>query len=129
MEEGMKIALTVWGNRISPVFDAARTLLVAEIRDKQIAHKSYQAFSPEDSQVLTANLKSQGLSVLICGAITNTPATQITDQGIKLLSFVTGNAMDILNSFAGRQSLEQEHMMPGCDTAPTKSNGAHPPTP
>jgi len=28
---GRKIAVTVWGQRVSPVFDSASTLLIAEI--------------------------------------------------------------------------------------------------
>ncbi|MCG8565130.1 MAG: dinitrogenase iron-molybdenum cofactor biosynthesis domain-containing protein [Desulfobacterales bacterium] len=113
----MKIALTVWGNRISPVFDAARTLLVAEIQNKQITNKTYIGFSPDSPQDLIETLKDMGISVMICGAISNTPAGLITEKGIKLLSFVTGNAASVLDSFAGRQELEKRHLMPGCSKA------------
>ena len=32
----MKVAITVWGNRISPVFDSAQTILLAEIEQGKI---------------------------------------------------------------------------------------------
>ena len=35
----MKVAITVWGNRISPVFDSAQTVLLAELLDKQVVDK------------------------------------------------------------------------------------------
>ena len=112
----MKIALTVWGNRISPVFDAARTLLVAKIQDKQIMDKTYIGIEPGNSQELLETLEKMEIHTLICGAISNTPATVITDHGIKLFSFVTGNALSVLDSFAGRQALDKKHMMPGCSS-------------
>ena len=40
----MKVALTAWGDRISPVFDSAHTLLIAEIKNKQIISKHYESF-------------------------------------------------------------------------------------
>ena len=43
----MKIAITIWGNRISPVFDAARTLLVARIENRTILKKRYIPFNPD----------------------------------------------------------------------------------
>ncbi len=122
----MKIALTVWGNRISPVFDAARTLLVAEIQDKQIKNKTYIGIDPGNSQTLLETLEKMEVGTLICGAISKAPATLITGHKIQLFSFVTGNALSVLDSFAGRQVLEKKHMMPGCSsqyghTAPPSS--------
>ncbi len=110
----MKIAITAWGNRISPVFDSARTLLIARIEDQTIKSKTYKAFKPEDIPELAALLKRMGVSTLICGAISTKPADKIVENHISLISFVSGNAMDILNSFASRSTIDQTHMMPGC---------------
>ena len=35
----MKIAITVWGNRISPVFDSAQTILLAHIESGKIVEQ------------------------------------------------------------------------------------------
>jgi predicted Fe-Mo cluster-binding NifX family protein len=40
----MKIAITTWGNRVSPVFDAAKTLLIADIENQSIHSKKYEVF-------------------------------------------------------------------------------------
>ncbi len=45
----MKIALTVWGNRISPVFDSAQTLLVAQIKNDKVIKKSYERFDSDSA--------------------------------------------------------------------------------
>jgi predicted Fe-Mo cluster-binding NifX family protein len=109
----VKMAVTVWGNRISPVFDAARTLLVAEVADKKISGQYYTAFDPESPVELVNTLKKHQITLLVCGAISKTPADLITDQHIHLISFVTGNARQFLDSFAQDRTVETKHMMPG----------------
>jgi predicted Fe-Mo cluster-binding NifX family protein len=110
---GMKIALTVWGNRISPVFDAAQTLLVVEIKDNKIIKKSYESFD-SDTMHLPGNLKKMGISVLICGAISRMPANIIASSGIQLIAFVTGNAAQILNLYLNNNPVPLSCFMPGC---------------
>ncbi len=110
----MKLAITIWGNRVSPVFDAAGTLLVAHIENRMILRKDYTSFNPEASADFIRLLKQMQVSVLICGAISTKPADLIVENDIKLISFVTGNAMDFLENFARKQTISKAFMMPGC---------------
>lgn len=113
----MKIAITTWGNRVSPVFDSARTLLIADVADQAVKEMSYEAFTPDNLADLAALLNKNQVSTLICGAISTRPANTIVDKKIRLISFVSGNAMDILNTFARRNTIDQTFMMPGCSLA------------
>lgn len=110
----MKIAITIWGNRISPVFDAAATLLVAHIENRMVIKKSYTSFDPGTPFDLLKLLKKMQVSVLICGAISTKPADLIVNNDIKLISFVTGNALKLIENFARKQTIEKSYMMPGC---------------
>ncbi len=110
----MKLAITIWGNRVSPVFDAAGKLLVAEIKNRMIIKKSYTSFNPETPSELIKTLKKMDVSVLICGAISTKPADLIVESDIKLISFVTGNALKLLDNIANKQTIEKTFMMPGC---------------
>ena len=110
----LKIAITVWGNRISPVFDAAGTLLVAEIESHQIRHRQYLSFNPRSPLDLTRVLKKLDIDILVCGAISTKPANLIVSKDIKLISFVTGNVQQLLETFAKKQAIEKNFMMPGC---------------
>jgi len=110
----LKIAITVWGNRISPVFDAASTLFIAHIENRTIIKKSYTSFNPTVPSDLVKLLKKMQVSVLICGAISTKPADLIVENDIKLISFVTGNALKLLDNFARKQTIEKTFMMPGC---------------
>jgi predicted Fe-Mo cluster-binding NifX family protein len=109
----VKLAVTVWGNRISPVFDAASTLLVAEITDKKISGQHYTAFDPQSPTDLIHTLKKNHVTTLVCGAISKTPASLILDQHIHLIPFVTGNVRQFLDSFALNQTVEKKYRMPG----------------
>jgi len=109
----VKLAVTVWGNRISPVFDAASTLLVAEIKDRKITRLYYTAFDPQSPADLISTLKKNHVSILVCGAISKPPASLILDQHIHLISLVTGNVRHFLDSFSQKQTVEKQYRMPG----------------
>ncbi len=87
----MKVVLTIWENRISPVFDAAHKLLVAEIEGSKVISRHYESFNPELTSRLAGRLVELDIAVLICGAISELPATIIELGGIKLIPFIAGN--------------------------------------
>lgn len=108
----MKVALTVWGNRISPVFDSAQTLLVAEIINDKVVNKSFEPFDSNSSD-LPENLNKMDVSVLICGAISERPASIIASSEIKLIPFVTGTPGQILDLYLSNKPASVSHFMPG----------------
>ena len=110
----MKIAVTVWDERISPVFDSAHTLLIADIKDKKIKNISYESFNPQLEARLTEKLSHQGIEVLICGAISQAHSTLIEACAIRLISFIGGNVNEILESYAKGNPLAPTFLMPGC---------------
>jgi len=110
----MRVAVTVWDERISPVFDASRRLLIADIQDKRVADKSYVVFDPGQPSNLAETLLTLGVPVLICGAISQEPATIVTDGGITLIPFITGRVDRVLEAYARGASLEPAFVMPGC---------------
>ena len=110
----MKVAVTVWEERISPVFDASRRLLIAKIEDLRITDRSYVIFDPEMPSNLTKILSELDVPVLICGAVSQVPATIITNGGIKLIPFITGEVNRVLEAYALGNSLSPSFVMPGC---------------
>ncbi len=110
----MKMALTVWENRISPVFDTDRMLLVVEIDNTQIINKHYEPFYPEFPLRLAAMLAEMDVAVLICGAILEMPANILEANGIKLISFITGDYDEVIDAYAKNVSIMPAFLMPGC---------------
>lgn len=112
----LKIAVTIWGNRISPVFDASANLLVADIENNIVMNKTFKAISPDTPETLVSLLRHMGVTVLICGAISEKASGTIVENKIKLISFITGNTDRFLESFAHKKGIEKVFMMPGCST-------------
>lgn len=119
----MKVALTAWENRISPVFDAARTLLIADIENGEIVNRRYDSLFPEMSARLAARLKDLGVEVLICGAISQLPAAVIEAGGVQLIPFIGGNIEDVLTSYAKGTQIVSVFSMPGCGGRQRRQRG------
>ncbi|BDD85820.1 NifB/NifX family molybdenum-iron cluster-binding protein [Desulfofustis limnaeus] len=109
----MKVAMTVWGNRVSPVFDSAQTILLAEIKDSTVTWEQREFIAGQIPTRLARMLVDRGIDTLICGAISEQPASIIEAAGIKLVSFVSGNAAHLLEACA--RGISTDHFkMPGC---------------
>jgi predicted Fe-Mo cluster-binding NifX family protein len=110
----MKVALTAWDDRISPVFDSAKKLLIAEIKEAKVINKHYESFNTERTFQLVTVLNNLGIDVLICGAISETPSNIIEAGGIKLIPFIGGNIEQVLDSYAKGLQIVPTFLMPGC---------------
>ena len=110
----MRIGVTVWGNIISPVFDVASTLLVADVHAGRIVHQERMRLYPGSPVHQVETLRQAGVQVLICGAVSEVPANMIEGAGIRLIPFITGQVDDILQAYLRRELPAPGYMMPGC---------------
>ena len=110
----MKIAVTVWEDRVSPVFDSSRKLLIADIVNEQVIGRLLRPFNPEPVSRLGDLLCTLQIEVLICGAISQPPSDIIESSGVKLISFIGGKTNDILETFSKGGPIVPEFLMPGC---------------
>ncbi len=108
------IALAVWGDILSPVFDAARTVLIANIEDGNIRSTRAEALGPEQPYSRASRLSEWGVEVLICGAISTDFARMLERSGIELIGFVSGNARQVLEAYLRKMPIGQAFRMPGC---------------
>jgi len=109
----MNVALTVWGNRISPVFDSAQTLLIAEIRNDQVVDRKIQLFQATMFNRCLRLLEQLDVRVLICGALCEGPVRLLEACNIEVIPFVTGETEKILQYYVDGKDLT-EFVMPGC---------------
>ena len=109
----MNVALTVWGNRISPVFDSAQTLLIAEIRDDQVVDRKIQLFQATMFNRCLKLFEQLNVRVLICGALCEGPARLLESCNIEVIPFVTGETEKILQYYVDGKDLTV-FAMPGC---------------
>jgi len=96
----LKVAVPVFGNRVAPRLECAGLLLVADIRDGQMAErKSYPVWEPSPHALLGA-LLSLGMEAVICGGISGFMARRLQAAGIKVYANVMGDADAALDMFA-----------------------------
>ncbi len=111
----MKVALTVWENRVSPLFDAACMLLIADIQRGRVRKKRYQPFECKSPYLRAARLDDLEVNVLICGGISEFYANLIEARGIKIVSFVAGDIDEILEAYVNGDIYRKDYRMPGCE--------------
>ncbi|NQT25557.1 NifB/NifX family molybdenum-iron cluster-binding protein [candidate division KSB1 bacterium] len=110
----MKIALAVWKNRVSPVFDSTRVVIIVDIENGIVNDKCYvhiQAHMPHNRAVELVEL---GVNVLICGAISRVYEDMIKMQGIKVIPFIAGDVNQVIESYLKGKLNNRNFRMPGC---------------
>lgn len=120
----MKVALTVWENRISPLFDSAGTLLVADIEGRGIKNKRLEPFEYKSPFSRVERLAELGVDVLICGGISDFYANLIEARRIQIVPFATGAADKILKAFINGHIYRKDYRMPGCEISKDRDTSA-----
>jgi predicted Fe-Mo cluster-binding NifX family protein len=110
----MKIALTSWNGRISPVFDVSRTIRVLEIVNKHILTEEEYVLPVDDLSAKIAKLVQLEVDTLICGAISRSLAGMALAHGIRLISFVAGEVKDVISACLDDNLPNPALAMPGC---------------
>lgn len=109
----MRIAIPVWGNKVSPVFETSEHLLLVDIENG--IEKSREIIKVEDSDPvhrinLLYNLE---VNLLVCGAITNQLETSFDTDRIKIIPFVCGNVEQIITAVTKGNPIRAMFSMPG----------------
>lgn len=118
----MKVALTVWNNRISPVFDVAGHVLLLEAEYQEILHQ--QIFDLPVGPVVNklTFLSEQKIDLLICGAISRSLQFAVEDCGIKVYPFCSGEVSELIEAWREDQLEQACFAMPGCGMGRHRGN-------
>ncbi len=104
------IAITNWNKIVSPLYDSACCLLIfksdgsdtsIDISNFTIAEKAFAC-------------KEAGVNILICGAISNIGNAALLENGVKVVSWISGPVADIIASFRNNKDITSLYSMPGC---------------
>lgn len=110
----MKIALTVWDGRISPVFDVSRQLVVYEVEAKQLVGVQRARFDDDRAACKIEQLIRLGVNVLVCGAISEPLQTALVHQGIDVICFIAGEESEVIGAYLRGGLPSDALLMPGC---------------
>lgn len=110
----MRTGFTYWDNRIAPVFDTARQLLIIETDSGRIINE-IEELLPEALTVQKAlRLVELGIGILVCGAISRPVHELITAYGVEVIPFVAGDLREVIQAWLRGNLMRDAFAMPGC---------------
>ncbi len=117
----MIIGLPILDNRIAPVFDVARELLLVNIDDGQVIQQELLIL-PTIAREKIIKLVDVGAKVLLCGAISNELKRSAMQCDIEVVSFVSGNIQCVLKAWLADNL--NGFAMPGCRNRQGRGSGS-----
>ena len=118
----MIIGLSILDNRIAPVFDVARELLLVNVDNGTVVQQELLIL-PKVAREKMVKLVDLGVNALLCGAISKELNNSTMQCGIEVISFLSGDVKMILNAWLADSLNNMEFSMPGCRRREGRGNG------
>jgi predicted Fe-Mo cluster-binding NifX family protein len=94
-----RVAIPIFRKKVSPVFDSCTRVLLVDIENnREVDRKEIYLDSLSLTERLTLLLKS-GVSVVICGGISNVMENMVVGKKIGLFSNITGEIEYVLKAY------------------------------
>jgi predicted Fe-Mo cluster-binding NifX family protein len=110
----MKIAIPIWEDKISPVFDTALRLLVVEVKDKKEVSRFVYYIGDEDLMRRCQHISTLNIDILICGAVSYPFLQMLQSSGLKVIQQISGRAEEVLKAYLKGNIYNKKFLMPGC---------------
>ncbi len=94
-----KIAIPIFGNRVSSRLDCSESFLLITIDDGTIIERREMRWTSASILERRHVLLEEGVSVLICGGLTDTCAHLLRDSNIEVIPWIRGEVEDVLLRF------------------------------
>lgn len=110
----MKVAIPTWRDRVSPVLDVARHLLLIELTD--VTEVSRQEVSLPEAELARRVRRLVDLQVqtLICCAVSQPLKAALVSHGIDVVDEVCGDVEQVVVAYRNGTLDEERFAMPGC---------------
>ncbi len=108
------IAIPVYKDRVSNVFDFAGSLLLVSVENGEETGRRDVALLGQAPAQRAAQVRGLDVNVVICGAVSHPLAGMIEAAGIDLLPHVTGNVDEVLQAYLDGRLGAPQYCMPGC---------------
>jgi predicted Fe-Mo cluster-binding NifX family protein len=99
----MKIAVPLFGSRVSPHFGASRQVLLAVTQAGRVVHKEVIDTGTNDPVQLARRLSSSGVDRLVCGGIQKNHKQWMAENGIQVVDNQKGEAEELVFNMAASE--------------------------
>ena len=122
----MRVAIPIWQERLSPVFDTAARIVVFETG--QVEPEPCEEFRLAGHGLgrCLGFLQQAQVQCLLCGAISNGWRRQLEIGGIRVVPFLTGPWRGVLQAFEEERLHAPRYHMPGCRGRRCRRRGGGP---
>ena len=110
----MKIAITVWNGRISPLFDSASNVCIYRSSIEADFSKQLISFADQSAEAKADILLQNRIDLLICGAVSCDAERILSQKGIAVYAYLSGEADEIIRMIKTNSPLYEKFAMPGC---------------
>ena len=110
----MIVAISVWNQRIAPVFDVSRNALVCRTEGDRLVRENREHLSAEDPVEKIHTLLELETEVLICGSISRNLLDLTEMYGMITFPFTTGHVEEVKTAFMQDRLAESGFARPGC---------------
>lgn len=109
----MKVAISEWQGRVSPVFDVSESVSVHEQPAPEGAEPVRLSLPPNPRERAEA-LAEANVEHLLCGAVSRPLRDALAEHGVQVWGFLSGRAEDLLAAFQAGRLADEAFAMPGC---------------
>ena len=112
--EGMIVAISVWNQRIAPVFDVSGSVLICLTQQGEVIREYRQAMPARDPVGKIHKLQANETEVLICGAISKNILELAEMYGMVTFPFTSGEVEAIKTAYLEGRLSDPCFARPGC---------------
>ena len=121
----MKVAVPTWSDRVSPVFDVAKRLLLVDFDGEAESGREEVAVKESEPAPRARRVAQLGVDVLICGAISVPLEAMLVSAGVRVIPHTCGPTEEVLQAFASGRLTDEAFLMPGCCGRRRRVRGRH----
>ena len=116
--ESVRVAVPIFGGRVSSVFDWARELVVADHDGEAVKARRTEDLSGLAPPLRPRRLAELGVETLLCGGISHPMAEMVQMHGIRVTAGLAGDIDAVLAAFFEGRLPTPEFAMPGWNFVP-----------
>lgn len=111
----MRVAISVWDGKVSPVLDTALRLWVVDL-DNQSPTLRFEIFIEEqDLSRRCLRIVGSRIDTLICGSVSRPLLNMLESSGINIIPGIVGHKDDVLDAYIKGTLFSSRFLMPGYD--------------
>jgi predicted Fe-Mo cluster-binding NifX family protein len=110
----MHIAIPVWDDRVSPLFDTALRILLIRFENGRETARAERSLHQVIPPMRVRLLVEEGVDTLICGAISRRLADMCLSSGLTVIPWVSGTLEEVVVAFLTGGLSGPQYIMPGC---------------